>query len=164
MPQIAAVLAETGLPPASLQLELTESAVMGTTGEPLDRLRSLADLGVRIAIDDFGTGYSNLAYLRSLPVHGLKLAGPFLAGLRAPDRADPVDEEIVATMVHLAHTLGLGVTAEAVETREQASRLRALGCDTAQGWYYAPSLPPASIPSLLVPARPLARAGRDGAL
>src|SRR5437763_8580414 len=75
VPQIAAVLAETGLPPASLQLELTESAVMGTTGEPLDRLRSLADFGVRIPTADFGTGYPNLAYLRSLPVHGLSLAG-----------------------------------------------------------------------------------------
>ena len=147
--QIAAVLAETGLPPASLQLELTESAAMGTTGEPLRRLHGLADLGVRIAIDDFGTGYSNLAYLRSLPVHALKLAGPFVAGLRSPEYPDPVDEQIVATMVTMAHALDLSVTAEAVETAAQASRLRALGCDTAQGWYYAPSLPAAELAAML---------------
>jgi diguanylate cyclase (GGDEF)-like protein/PAS domain S-box-containing protein len=147
--QIAAVLAETGLPPASLQLELTESAAMGTTGEPLQRLHALADLGVRIAIDDFGTGYSNLAYLRSLPVHALKLAGPFVAGLRSPEYPDPVDEQIVATMVTMAHALDLSVTAEAVETAAQASRLRALGCDTAQGWHYAPSLPAAELAALL---------------
>jgi diguanylate cyclase (GGDEF)-like protein/PAS domain S-box-containing protein len=158
---VAAVLAETGLPAGSLQLELTESAVMGTTGEPLDRLRGLADLGVRIAIDDFGTGYSNLAYLRSLPVHALKLAGPFLAGLRSAEGADPVDEQIVATLVGLAHTLSLEVTAEGVETAAQAARLRALGCDTAQGWYYAAALPAKEIPALLASAARRGRAGYD---
>ncbi|GII21019.1 GGDEF domain-containing protein [Planosporangium mesophilum] len=134
---VSAILSETGLDPAKLQLELTESAVMGTAGRPLQTLNALAGLGVRLAIDDFGTGYSNLAYLRSLPVHSLKLAGSFVAGLRPPDSPDPVDKEIVATLIKLAHTLHLTVTAEGVETPQQAARLRALGCDTAQGWHYA---------------------------
>ncbi|GAA0719079.1 EAL domain-containing protein [Dactylosporangium roseum] len=134
---VRAILEQTGLAPERLQLELTESAVMGTGGEPIEALKALADLGPRIAIDDFGTGYSNFAYLRNLPVHSLKLAGSFVAGLRPPERPDPVDEQIVAAVIGLAHTLKLSVTAEGVETAEQASRLQALGCDTAQGWYYA---------------------------
>jgi diguanylate cyclase (GGDEF)-like protein/PAS domain S-box-containing protein len=135
--EVRDILEQTGLDPASLQLELTESAVMGTGGQPLKTLHALADLGVRIAIDDFGTGYSNLAYLRSLPVHNLKLAGSFVAGLGPADSPDPVDQEIVATLINLAHALHLTVTAEGVETPQQAARLRALGCDTAQGWHYA---------------------------
>ncbi|HEX3647782.1 MAG TPA: EAL domain-containing protein [Pseudonocardiaceae bacterium] len=142
---VLAVLRETGLPPSQLQLELTESAIMGTADEPLEALRRLADEGVRIAIDDFGTGYSNLAYLRHLPVTELKIAGSFVEGLRAADRSDPVDAQIVATLVTLAHALGLTVTAEGVETPEQARRLRRIGCDSAQGWLYARPGPPEDI-------------------
>jgi diguanylate cyclase (GGDEF)-like protein/PAS domain S-box-containing protein len=129
------ILEQTGLRPDRLLLELTESAVMGTDDEPLRALRELSAMGVRIAIDDFGTGYSNLAYLRHLPVHALKIAGSFVEGLRAevPDR---VDEQIVRTLVTLAHTLGHTVIAEGVETELQAERLHALGCDAAQGWYF----------------------------
>jgi EAL domain-containing protein (putative c-di-GMP-specific phosphodiesterase class I) len=133
---VARSLDETGLKPELLQLELTESAIMGTPDQPIEALHHLADMGVRIAIDDFGTGYSNLAYLRHLPVHSLKLAGSFVEGLRTAP-ADPIDEKIVATLVNLAHTLGLNVTAEGVETLEQAQRLRDLGCDYAQGFYFA---------------------------
>ncbi|WP_446219062.1 putative bifunctional diguanylate cyclase/phosphodiesterase [Micromonospora sp. IBHARD004] len=139
---VAEALSRTGLPAELLQLELTESAVMGTAGEPLRSLRELADLGVRLAIDDFGTGYSNLAYLRRLPIHCLKLAGPFVEGIRADGAdvaADHRDERIVDALVRLAHALELWVTAEAVETEAQAERLRALRCDTGQGrWFGAP--------------------------
>jgi diguanylate cyclase (GGDEF)-like protein/PAS domain S-box-containing protein len=138
---VAAILAETSLDPKVLQLELTESAVMGTA-EPLETLQALASLGLSIAIDDFGTGYSNFAYLRNLPVHALKLAGSFVAGLRPVERPDPVDEQIIAAVINLAHVLGLTVTAEGVETAEQANRLAVLGCDTGQGWYYAEPGPP----------------------
>ena len=141
---IAAVVRSTGLPPTSLQLELTESAIMGTTGEPLAALRKLVDLGIRIAIDDFGTGYSNLSYLRHLPVHALKIAGSFVEGLRA-EEADSVDAQIVTALVSLAHTLNLDVIAEGVETRDQADRLQAIGCDSAQGWLYAKPGPPEEI-------------------
>jgi diguanylate cyclase (GGDEF)-like protein/PAS domain S-box-containing protein len=160
---VAAALAESGLEPGALQLELTESAVVGSGDEPLRRLHALAGLGVRLAIDDFGTGYSNLVYLRDLPVHGLKLAGPFVAGLGRSGDGVPgpssADEKIVATLVDLAHALGLTVTAEGVETGPQADRLRALGCDTAQGWYYAPALPPERIGRELT-RRPSGTAGR----
>jgi diguanylate cyclase (GGDEF)-like protein/PAS domain S-box-containing protein len=145
---VARILDETGLKPELLQLELTESAVMGTAEQTPVALRRLSDMGVRIAIDDFGTGYSNLAYLRHLPVHSLKLAGSFVEGLRT-DHADPVDEQLVATLIHMAHTLGLGVTAENVETAAQADRLRDLGCDVGQGFYYARPVAGARIARLL---------------
>ena len=141
---VATILRTAGLPPTSLQLELTESAIMGTTGEPLGALHKLVDLGIRIAIDDFGTGYSNLAYLRHLPVHALKIAGSFVEGLRA-DEPDSVDSQIVRALVSLAHTLKLEVIAEGVETRDQADRLTDLGCDSAQGWLYAKPGPPEEI-------------------
>ncbi len=134
---VAAILAETGLEPSRLQLELTESAIMGTADEPLDALRALSRMGVRIAIDDFGTGYSNLAYLRHLPVHELKIAGSFMEGLRDAERADPVDARIVGTLVDLAHALGLTVTAEGVETQAQARRMADIGCETGQGYLFA---------------------------
>jgi diguanylate cyclase len=130
------VLKRTGLPPHRLQLEITESAMMDTGTRAYDTLRALGALGVRVAIDDFGTGYSNLAYLRTLPVlHGIKLARGFVEGLGAPEPADPTDDALVTALVSLAHTLGLAVTAEGVETAAQADRLRALDCDTAQGWH-----------------------------
>src|SRR5206468_106468 len=130
---VKSILDEFALPPHLLQLELTESAIMGTADEPLEALRQLSGMGVRIAIDDFGTGYSNLAYLKHLPVHELKIAGSFMEGMRAAEGADPVDAQIVATLVSLAHALGLTVTAEGVETSAQAERLRRIGCDSGQG-------------------------------
>ncbi|MFI9273676.1 putative bifunctional diguanylate cyclase/phosphodiesterase [Kitasatospora sp. NPDC052896] len=143
---VAQVLDRTGLPARLLQLELTESAVLGPSGRPLQALQALADMGVRIAIDDFGTGYSNLAYLSRLPVHALKLDGTFIEGFRDPaptgrpdarSRRTEADEQIVSAMVRLAHDLGLTVTAEGIESAAQAERLRLTGCDTAQGWYFA---------------------------
>jgi EAL domain-containing protein (putative c-di-GMP-specific phosphodiesterase class I) len=144
------ILDDTGWPAELLQLDLPESEFMGTTEYSLSVLRDLADLGVRIAIDDFGTGYSNLAYLRRLPVHALKLAGPFITrGSGGTDETDDLDLEIVATVVRLAHLLGLTVTAESVETPAQLSRLRRLGCDTGQGWLFAPAVCPQDIPGLV---------------
>ncbi|WP_445401289.1 putative bifunctional diguanylate cyclase/phosphodiesterase [Streptomyces sp. LE64] len=144
-------LTETGLAPGLLQLELTESAVMGSAGRPLQALQALSDMGVRIAIDDFGTGYSNLAYLSRLPVSTLKLDGSFVRGFRYEDgtHPNPADEVIVEALVHLAHRLGLTVTAECVETAGQASRLQRIGCDTGQGWLYSRPVAPDLIPALL---------------
>jgi diguanylate cyclase (GGDEF)-like protein len=137
-------LADTGLDPANLQLELTETVLMQSTGQPIQTLRTIADLGVRIVIDDFGIGYSNLAYLRHLPVHGLKLAGAFMAGIRSL-ASDHVDEQIVETVIRLAHTLQMTVTAEGIETAEQAARLAALGCDLGQGWHFGRPVAPGEI-------------------
>jgi diguanylate cyclase (GGDEF)-like protein/PAS domain S-box-containing protein len=134
---VATILDETGLPPELLQLELTESAVMGSAGRPLQALHALSEMGVRIVIDDFGTGYSNLAYLSRLPVAALKLDGSFVHGFRSPEHPNPADETIVEALVNLAHRLGLTVTAECVESAEQAERLRGIGCDTGQGWFYS---------------------------
>ena len=133
---VAATLEETGLAPRLLQLELTESAVMGSSGRPIQALKALSDMGVRIAIDDFGTGYSNLAYLRRLPVQTLKLAAPFVSG---PD-GDAVDVEISGLLIRLAHSLGMTVVAEAIEKAEQCAQLRDLGCDIGQGYYFSPPL------------------------
>nr|WP_265737647.1 GGDEF domain-containing phosphodiesterase [Peterkaempfera bronchialis] len=147
---VAEVLEATGLPPRLLQLELTESAVMGPAGRPLQALQALADMGVRIAIDDFGTGYSNLAYLSRLPVHVLKLDGTFVEGFRDPGGTRrEADEKIVSAVVRLAHALGLTVTAEGIESAVQAERLRATGCDTAQGWYFARPGPPHRVVRML---------------
>ncbi|MFD9422667.1 MULTISPECIES: bifunctional diguanylate cyclase/phosphodiesterase [unclassified Streptomyces] len=153
---VAEILADTGLEPGLLQLELTESAVMGSAGRPLRALQELSDMGVRIAIDDFGTGYSNLAYLSRLPVSVLKLDGSFVRGFRYDDGAhpSPADETIVEAMVQLAHRLGLTVTAECVETAGQAERLRRIGCDTGQGWLYSRAVAPEQIAGL-IGARPL---------
>ncbi|MFF9162749.1 putative bifunctional diguanylate cyclase/phosphodiesterase [Streptomyces longwoodensis] len=151
---VAAILAETGLPAHLLQLELTESAVMGSAGRPLQALQALSDMGVQIAIDDFGTGYSNLAYLSRLPVSVLKLDGSFVRGFQYEGRGDeaappnPADEVIVEAMIDLAHRLGLTVTAECVETAAQADRLRRIGCDTGQGWLYSRPVTPDRIAAL----------------
>ncbi|MEU9287565.1 EAL domain-containing protein [Streptomyces sp. NPDC048275] len=152
---VAEILAETGLAPHLLQLELTESAVMGSAGRPLQALQALSDMGVRIAIDDFGTGYSNLAYLSRLPVSVLKLDGSFVRGFQYENRdgtdahPNPADEVIVEALIQLAHRLGLTVTAECVETASQASRLRGIGCDTGQGWLYSRPVAPDRISALL---------------
>ncbi|MEV4436348.1 EAL domain-containing protein [Streptomyces sp. NPDC049585] len=136
-----AVLSGAGLDPSALCLEVTENALIGADEAELRPLRQLADLGVDIALDDFGTGYSNLSYLRRLPVSTLKLDRSFTRGMQCAP-ADPVDVKIVEGIVSLAHTLDLSVTVEGVETGTQADHLRLLGCDTAQGWYYARPGPP----------------------
>ncbi|WP_432031923.1 putative bifunctional diguanylate cyclase/phosphodiesterase [Streptomyces antibioticus] len=156
---VAEILAETGLAPHLLQLELTESAVMGSAGRPLQALQALSDMGVHIAIDDFGTGYSNLAYLSRLPVSVLKLDGSFVRGFQYEGTGaapNPADEVVVAAMIDLAHRLGLTVTAECVETSAQATRLRSIGCDTGQGWLYSRPVPPDRISELLLGATPYA--------
>jgi len=123
---VSAILDRTGLDPARLQLEITESAVAGTP-QSIETLQGLARLGVRIAIDDFGTGYSNLAYLCDLPVHSLKLASRFLHGGNV--------DTLLGVMVSLGRTLGLHITAEGIENAEQARRLLDLGCDSGQGYH-----------------------------
>jgi EAL domain-containing protein (putative c-di-GMP-specific phosphodiesterase class I) len=140
-----AVLEEAGLPPSSLCLEVTETAMIQADEHELKPLRQLSELGVGIALDDFGTGYSNLANLRRLPANTLKLDRSFTEGLQH-DPADPVDLKIVEGIVSLAHTLKLSVTVEGVETSVQAEQLRELGCDSAQGWYYARPGPPERLP------------------
>ncbi|MEV1291386.1 EAL domain-containing protein [Pseudonocardia sp. NPDC049635] len=154
--RIVEILTETGWPAQALQLELTESDLMSAGGQPIAALEELSRLGVRIAIDDFGTGYSNLAYLHRLPVDVLKLAGSFVSAdgplPPSPDRRSARDLDspvVLSAMIELAHSLGLAVVAESVETAEQAARLRSLGCDIGQGWYLSAPLHPAEVPAVL---------------
>ncbi|OBK96541.1 hypothetical protein A5645_08905 [Mycobacterium asiaticum] len=135
-------LHHNGLPPHALQLELTENAVLGKDETSVRRMQQLSAMGVSIAIDDFGTGFSSLAYLRDLPVDVVKLAGEFINNLGGNIHGRLADEQITRAMIDLAHTLGLTVTAEQVETPSQAARLRALGCDSAQGWHFGRPVAP----------------------
>ncbi len=139
------VLTATGLPPHLLELELTESIVMSQAEETVAILGRLHELGVRLSIDDFGTGYSSLSYLKRFPIQKLKIDQSFVRDLTAGDN----DAAIVRGIVGLARSLGLGVIAEGVETREQLKVLREFGCDEAQGYYFSPALPPAEVESLL---------------
>jgi diguanylate cyclase (GGDEF)-like protein len=135
---VEGIIHEFGIEPSALCLEITESTLMGSTGEAIDALRRLRDGGHYIAIDDFGTGYSSLAYLKELPVEILKIDRGFVGGLGT----DPHDSAIVASIMSLAHAMGLHVIAEGVETPEQAAELRALGCPVGQGYLFArPSTP-----------------------
>jgi len=133
---IATVLAETGLPAEQLMVELTETVVMDDAESSVERLKRLKQLGVQIAIDDFGTGYSSLAYLRRFPVDVIKIDRGFIDGLgREPEAC-----AIVEATIGLAHTLGILVVAEGVESSLQLQQLRDLGCDLAQGYHFAPPL------------------------
>jgi diguanylate cyclase len=139
--EVAAVLDRVGLPPHRLQLEITEHAAMTAEGDAVDNVRALAGMAVRFALDDFGTGYCGLSYLRRLPVHAIKLAGAFVAGLDRPGGAGRTDEAVLVALVQLGHTLGLTVTAEGIESESQRARLRALGCDIGQGWLLGRPVP-----------------------
>ncbi|MDH6575137.1 GGDEF domain-containing phosphodiesterase [Kitasatospora sp. MAP5-34] len=139
------ILRSTGLDPAKLQLEITESTVVGPEDEALKALHAVVDMGVSLAVDDFGTGWSNLAYLRDLPVSGLKIAGSFVGDLHDPTKDTHLGWRIVSGLVSLAHTLGLTVTAEGVESGADADRLRLMGCDWAQGWHFGRPARPAEI-------------------
>ena len=127
------VLAATGLPASRLELELTESMVMANAEQTINILQDLKGLGVSIAIDDFGTGYSSLIYLKRLPIDTLKIDKEFVGDLTR----DPDDEAITATIISMAHSLGLTVVAEGVETPEQLRYLREHGCDQVQGFLLA---------------------------
>lgn len=135
-------LTDTGLPAHTLQLEVTETASLSRDTTSGTKLEELSALGVGIAIDDFGTGFSNLAYLRTLPIDVLKLAGLFIENLGGKLHARLADQQIARAIIDLAHTLGLTVTAEQVDNPGQAARLRALNCDAAQGWHFSKPLSP----------------------
>ncbi len=147
---VRAILAETGLDPALLRLEITETAAMQDTEATTSTLAALRALGVRIAVDDFGTGYSSLSYLRRLPVDTLKVDRSFVT---ATDH-DPQAVTILQAITALGRALGLEVTAEGVETEEQCQRVRTAGCTSAQGFYFAQPLTAEAITCLLREQRP----------
>jgi diguanylate cyclase (GGDEF)-like protein len=138
LPQkILAVLSECGFPPARLVIEITEDALVQDFETARALLVSLKNLGVRIALDDFGTGYSSLRHLRELPFDDLKIDRSFVHSMTDSEEA----LTIVKTIVHLAQNLGLGVTAEGIETASQARQLQSIGCESGQGFLLGPPAP-----------------------
>ncbi|MGY4800306.1 two-component system response regulator [Teichococcus aerofrigidensis] len=138
-------LAETGLDPALLELELTEGILMEQAVESAVMLQELRQLGVCVSVDDFGTGYSSLNYVKSFPVDRLKIDQSFVRGMVS----DPNDAAIVRTIVALGHSLRLSVVAEGVETAEQLARLSQENCDEVQGYYFSPPIPAEALSRLL---------------
>jgi diguanylate cyclase (GGDEF)-like protein len=137
VPTVAAVLADTGLDPDALWLEITETTIMADTEAAVETLRAIRALGVHLAIDDFGTGYSSLTYLRRFPVETLKIDRSFVAGIGH----DREDEAIVDMILSLARALNLRVVAEGVETADQLGQLRQLGCGFMQGFHFGRPMP-----------------------
>ena len=130
-------LFDSGLPPRQLIVELTESMLMVEVHQSLQLMHALKELGITLSIDDFGTGYSSLAYLKQFPLDELKIDRSFVMDL--PGRS--VDVALVRAVVELGHSLGMSVTAEGVETEGQLVCLKALGCDTAQGYFFGRPVP-----------------------
>jgi diguanylate cyclase len=152
--QIAGLTKSVGMPAHRLELEITESAIMGDPQRTMRTLTLIRDLGVRFTIDDFGTGYSSLAHLRKLPVTGMKIDKSFVQNMES-DRDNAV---IVRSIIDLGHNLGLKVTAEGVETQAAKDMLVGFECDEAQGYYYSYPIPAHEIAQLFR-KRTLAAAG-----
>jgi diguanylate cyclase (GGDEF)-like protein len=130
---VRAVLEETGVPPKTLKLELTESCVMSGVGHATEILSQLQAMGVGLKLDDFGTGYSSLSYLKALHFDSLKIDRSFISKLGE----DAESHAIVETIVELAHTLHMSVVAEGIESEQQLHALTGMGCDTGQGFYFS---------------------------
>jgi diguanylate cyclase (GGDEF)-like protein len=149
-------LRDTGLPAASLILELTESVLLSNTTHIHERLDALKRLGVQLAIDDFGTGYSSLSYLHTFPVDFLKIDRTFVNELS--EQHSDQGRVMIRSIISIGHNLNLGVIAEGIEQSTQLDELREAGCNTGQGWLFAHAEPPEKIPELLArypqPSRP----------
>jgi EAL domain-containing protein (putative c-di-GMP-specific phosphodiesterase class I) len=142
--RIAAAIGESGLPPERVHLEMTESMLIENAEAAAELLRALRKVRVKLSLDDFGTGYSSLSSLREFPFDMLKIDRSFLLDADAR-RAD----EIVRTIASLARALEMTVTVEGLETAEQVDRMRGLGISYAQGFHFAPPLPPAEAAKML---------------
>ncbi len=142
---VSAALRGSGLDPVCLALELTESAMLGDSGDLTQALQALKAVGVRLVLDDFGTGYSSLAYLTRLPLDALKVDRSFIRGLGVNPRDTTVTEAIVA----MAHALSLEVVGEGAETGLQVAELSRLGCDLVQGYHFSPPVPATVITNML---------------
>jgi EAL domain-containing protein (putative c-di-GMP-specific phosphodiesterase class I) len=142
--EVASILKATEVDPGSLELEITESFFLGGLEESERIVRALTDLGLRFTIDDFGTGYSSLGYLKRFAFHSIKIDRSFIHGVVG----DGQDAAIVRAVVALAHSFGVKVVAEGVETRDQLARLRELGCDEYQGFLFSPAVSAAELERL----------------
>jgi diguanylate cyclase (GGDEF)-like protein len=142
---VLAALGDAGLPPGALTIEVTERALVQSTGPVLAHLGELRRAGVRLAIDDFGTGYASLAYLRQLPVDMIKIDRSFVAGLGEDDTLTL----LTRTIIQLGRDLGIGVVAEGIESSQQLGLLRDMGCGLGQGYLVAAPMPAAEVDSLI---------------
>jgi diguanylate cyclase (GGDEF)-like protein len=143
--KVAAALAESGLAPERLELEITETVLIRDDEEALTILQQLRQLGVRIALDDFGTGYSSLSYLHRFPFDKIKIDRSFINDIGRSEDSSP----IVQAVVHMAAARRMATTAEGVETEAQRAVLRQLGCSQMQGWLFSPAVPAAKLKQLL---------------
>ena len=150
---IIRILHETGLDPHLLVLEITESTIMHDTGRAAATLKQLAALGVGLAVDDFGVGYSSFSYLKQFPIECLKIDKSFVNDITT----DPHDAAIATAIISMAHSLGLTVMAEGVETQSQFSFLRERDCDAMQGYLFSKPLPAAGLPGWLEAWQPRMR-------
>ena len=148
---VTKILAETGLAPAQLELEVTESVIMQDAQQVIASLQAFSDMGVRLSVDDFGTGYSSLSYLKRFPVDRLKIDQSFVRDLST----DADDAAIVQAVVTLGHTMNLRVIAEGVETLEQLAFLRQNDCDEMQGYLFGKPMPADEFGKLLRTGRTL---------
>jgi diguanylate cyclase (GGDEF)-like protein len=148
--RLADLLAQHGVPPSQLQLEITEGALMADSRRVLATLRRLEGRGVALSLDDFGTGYSSMLHLRRMPLAEVKIDRSFVLGMVRDDD----DASIVRSIIELATALGLRVVAEGVEDERTWRRLAALGCHIAQGWFFARPMPASELPSWLANYRP----------
>ncbi|MGY3405886.1 diguanylate cyclase (GGDEF)-like protein [Bradyrhizobium sp. GM5.1] len=143
--KVAAALAESGLAPGRLELEITETVLIRDDQEALTILQQLRELGVRIALDDFGTGYSSLSYLHRFPFDKIKIDRSFISDIGQSEDSSP----IVQAVVHMAAARHMATTAEGVETEAQRAVLLQLGCSQMQGWLFSPAVPAAKLKQLL---------------
>ncbi len=143
--QLERTIRQTGINPKGLDLEITEGIIMQDMGRSVNIMKKINKMGGSVSIDDFGTGYSSLAYLKEFPLHRLKIDKSFVSGI---DK-DSKNVGLAKTIITMGHGLGLEVIAEGVETAEQLSILRELGCDIVQGYYYSRPLPAEELTRLL---------------
>ncbi|MFO0909554.1 MAG: EAL domain-containing protein [Isosphaeraceae bacterium] len=153
------IIHDTGVGPEHVKLEVTESVLMGHADSAAAKLRQLKDRGFKLSMDDFGTGYSSLSYLHQFPCNVLKIDRSFVS--RIGPRGE--NSEIVATIIALAHNLGMKVVAEGVETAEQAARLRALHCEYGQGYYFSKPMAASEAENYLAHRLPVETLPRLGA-
>jgi EAL domain-containing protein (putative c-di-GMP-specific phosphodiesterase class I) len=135
--QVILIIQQHNINPARLKLELTESLLQNDIEETIAKMRVLSDIGIQFSLDDFGTGYSSLQYLKKLPLYQLKIDKSFVDTLVVNQN----DQAIVRTIIAMAHSLGLNVIAEGVETKEQQQRLLAEGCTHYQGYLFGKPMP-----------------------
>jgi EAL domain-containing protein (putative c-di-GMP-specific phosphodiesterase class I) len=142
---VQSLMLQSGTSSHQLGLEMTESSLIPNMSTTLEVLGGLRALGISISMDDFGTGYSSLSYLKKFPISSIKIDRSFIHDLNN----DPFDEAISLAIIALARSLKMRVIAEGVETRAQLLKLRRMGCDEAQGFYFSPPVPAADSIALL---------------